>query len=65
MLDPERAREAGLPPAVVPPDELDSAADGVARDLASIDRSAHAATKARVRGPVLDELRRAIAAELV
>lgn len=65
MFSPEKAREAGLLDAAVSPEDLDATADGIARDLASIDRSAHAATKARVRGPVLEELRRAIAAELV
>ena len=65
MFDPGTAREAGLLDAVVPPDELDSRADRVAEDLASIDRSAHATTKLRVRKPVLDELRIAMGAELV
>ena len=40
-------------------------ADRTALDLASIDRSAHATTKLRVRKPVLDELRLAMEAELV
>jgi enoyl-CoA hydratase len=65
LFDPETAREAGLLDKVLPPDELVAAADEAARDLASLDRLAHTATKARVRGPVLDELREAIALELI
>jgi enoyl-CoA hydratase len=64
MLDPQTAREAGLLDAVVPPDELDAFALAVARDLTALDRRAHAATKLRVRGPVLEQLRHAIATEL-
>jgi enoyl-CoA hydratase len=64
MFDPQSAREAGLLDAVVPPGELSEKAQSVARELSSIDRSAHAATKLRVRKPVLDELQRAIEAEL-
>jgi len=65
MFDPSTAREAGLLDAVVPLAELHARAQRVARDLASIDRSAHAATKLRVRKPVLDALRHAIETELV
>jgi enoyl-CoA hydratase len=64
LFDPATAREAGLLDAVVPPAELEAAAERTAEDLASLDRSAHVATKARVREPVLGELRRAIEAEL-
>ena len=64
MFDPHSAREAGLLDAVVPPGELGDRAQSVARELSSIDRPAHAATKLRVRKPVLDELQRAIADEL-
>jgi enoyl-CoA hydratase len=64
MFDPQTAREAGLLDAVVPPSELSDRAQTVARELTSIDRSAHAATKLRVRKPVLDELQRAIDSEL-
>ena len=63
MFDPRAAREAGLLDVVVPPDELDSRADRIAEDLASIGRSAHATTKLRVRKPVLDELRLAMDAD--
>jgi enoyl-CoA hydratase len=65
MFDPWTAREAGLLDRVVPAAELDALARSVAEDLASLDRPAHAATKLRVRRPVLDELRAAIEAELV
>ena len=64
MFDPYTAREAGLLDSVVPPDELDAAAMAAARDLTTVDRRAHAATKLRVRQPVIEELRHAIATEL-
>ena len=64
LLDPHGAREAGLLDAVVAPDQLDAAVLECAHDLASLDRRAHRATKRRVRGPVIDELRAAIDAEL-
>jgi enoyl-CoA hydratase len=64
MFDPHSAREAGLLDAVVPPGELSDRAQDAARELSSIDRSAHAATKLRVRKPVLDELLGAMEAEL-
>jgi enoyl-CoA hydratase len=62
-FDPRTAREAGLLDVVVAPDELDSRADHIAQEMASIDRPAHATTKLRVRGPVLDELRLAMEAD--
>ena len=65
MFDPRGAREAGLLDVVVPAAELDARAERAALDLATLDRRAHAATKLRVRKPVLDELRSAIDAELV
>jgi enoyl-CoA hydratase len=64
MFDPHGAREAGLLDAVADPAELDTVAVSAARDLAAVDRSAHAATKLRVRQNVLRELRSAIDAEL-
>jgi enoyl-CoA hydratase len=64
MFEPRAAREAGLLDTVVPPAELDALALDAAEDLGSIDRPAHAATKLRVRRPVLAELRAAIEAEL-
>jgi enoyl-CoA hydratase len=64
MFDPHTAREAGLLDAVVPPDELEAAALAAARDLTALDRQAHAATKLRIRRPVLEQLRDAIETEL-
>jgi enoyl-CoA hydratase len=64
MFDPQAAREAGLLDAVVPLAELSDRAQAVALELTSMDRPAHAATKLRVRKPVLDELQRAIDSEL-
>jgi enoyl-CoA hydratase/carnithine racemase len=64
MFDPHGAREAGLLDAVADPDELDAVAVSAAEDLAAVDRSAHAATKLRVRQNVLRELRSAIDTEL-
>ena len=65
MFDPEAAKEAGLLDRVVPAADLDAVALGAAQDLGSLDRSAHAATKLRVRQPVLSDLRAAIESELV
>jgi len=64
MFDPQGAREAGLLDDVVGADELDAAAAAAAEELGAVDRRAHAATKLRVRQPVLDELRSAIDSEL-
>lgn len=64
MFDPVTAREAGLLDTVVPSNDVLSVAHGMANDLCSLDRSAHAATKLRVRQPVLRELQDAIALEL-
>jgi enoyl-CoA hydratase/carnithine racemase len=64
LLAPDEAKAAGLLDAVVGPDDLVEEARAVAEDLASLDRAAHAATKLRVRAPVLEELRAAIDAEL-
>ena len=64
MFDPHSAREAGLLDAVVSPAELSDRAQSIARELSSIDRSTHAATKLQVRKPVLDELQHAIEDEL-
>ena len=63
MFDPRTAREAGLLDVVVAPDELNSRADHIAQDLASINHSPHATTKLRVRRRVLDELRLAMNAD--
>ena len=64
MFDPRRALEAGLLDTLVSAEDLPTAALGVAHDLGSLDRSAHVATKQRVRQPVLRELHDAIATEL-
>jgi enoyl-CoA hydratase len=64
MFDPQTAREAGLLDQVVSPAELGDRAHTVAQELLAVDRAAHAATKLRVRQPVLDELRHAVEAEL-
>ncbi len=64
MFDPWSAREAGLLDRLVPPNDVGSVALGVANDLCQVDRSAHTATKLRVRQPVLRELHDAIALEL-
>ncbi len=65
MFAPQAAREAGLLDTVVPPSELDAVVLGVAQDLGSVDRVAHAATKLRVRRPALSALHESIEAELV
>ena len=55
MFDPQSAREAGLLDAVVAADELDAAALGAPpRTWPRSTGAAHAATKLRVRKPVLD-----------
>ena len=64
LFDPPAAREAGLLDAVVAPEDLDAVALGGRRGPRRVDRRAHAATKLRVRQPVLDELRSAIETEL-
>jgi enoyl-CoA hydratase len=64
MFDPQTAKEAGLLDVVVPSNDVGSVALGVASDLCSLDGPAHAATKLRVRQPVLRELHDAIALEL-
>ncbi len=65
MFDPAAARKAGLLDRVVPPADVDAVALAAAKDLGSLDRTAHAATKLRVRQPVLKDLRAAIELELV
>ncbi len=65
MFAPKEAREAGLLDTVVPPHELDAVALDIAQDLGSVDRTAHTATKLRVRRPVLSALRASIEEELV
>jgi enoyl-CoA hydratase len=64
LFDPHDAREAGLLDMVVASEDLADVSDSVARELAEVDRRAHAATKLRVRQRVLDELHQAIDGEL-
>jgi enoyl-CoA hydratase/carnithine racemase len=64
LLDPSGAREAGLLDLVVPTEEVVPAALAAARDLEDVDRTAHAATKLRVRQQALAELRQVIETEL-
>jgi enoyl-CoA hydratase len=54
---PERAIDAGFLDRVVPPEDVLAVAQGVARGYASLDRTAHAATKARLREDMLPRLR--------
>ncbi len=63
MYSPERAVIAGFLDRAVPPDELASASREAALALTRIDVAAHAATKRSARGPALDALRAAIAAD--
>jgi enoyl-CoA hydratase len=64
LFDPHDAREAGLLDLVVAPEDLAEVSGSVARELAEVDRRAHAATKLRVRQRVLSELHEAIDGEL-
>ena len=64
LFDPLGARDAGLLDTVVAPEDLAAVSGSVARELAEVDRRAHAATKLRVRQRVLNELREAIDGEL-
>lgn len=61
LLTPEDARDAGFLDRVVAPDDLPAAAAEAARALCGIDPAAHAATKLRVREPVLTGVRDGIA----
>lgn len=60
LLDPHEARAAGFLDRVVAADELHAEAHAAARELASVDRGAHAATKLRVREDVLAGVRAGI-----
>ncbi|MGO8728385.1 MAG: crotonase/enoyl-CoA hydratase family protein [Streptosporangiaceae bacterium] len=63
VLSPEDAVTAGFLDRVVPAAQLrETAAAGAAR-LATLDRAAHAASKARLRAPVLGAIRAAIEAD--
>jgi enoyl-CoA hydratase len=57
LLDPAAAAQAGFLDSVVSPEAVAGAAAESAARLAGLNRDAHAATKLRVRGRVLEELR--------
>lgn len=61
ILGPPEAQAAGFLDRVVPAGDLHFAALAAARELASIDRASHAATKLRVRARVLEDVRDGIA----
>jgi enoyl-CoA hydratase len=60
LLDPEEARAAGFLDRVVAPERLHEEALAAARALAAVDRSAHAATKLRIRERALAGVRAGI-----
>ena len=60
IFAPDVAVSAGFLDAVVPPEELADAAQQRARQLSNLDFSAYAATKLRLREPVVAVLRRAL-----
>lgn len=64
MYRPDEAIEAGFLDRVVPPGELRAAALEAANGLASLDPTAHTATKLRARGAALTAIRAAIEREL-
>src|SRR3954470_8433098 len=60
MLGPAEALRAGFFDRVVPADELERSADEAARALSTLNMAAHAATKARARGAVINMIRTVI-----
>lgn len=60
---PDDAIAAAILDRVVPAAELAATARGVATQLAALDRIAHRETKLRIRGEMLDALRRSIAGD--
>ena len=60
MLGPAEALSAGFFDRVVPADELERSADEAARALSTLNMAAHAATKARARGAVINMIRTVI-----
>lgn len=60
MFDPDGAVAAGFLDRVTPATELASAVEETAGRLAALDRSAHRATKLRVRAPALESIRKGI-----
>jgi enoyl-CoA hydratase len=62
-FSPTNAVEAGFLDRVVPADELEGVARGVATQLLALDREAHRGSKLRVRAETLSALRAGIAAD--
>jgi enoyl-CoA hydratase len=60
MLGPAEALTAGFFDRVVPADELERGADEAARALSTLNMAAHAATKGRARGAVINMIRTVI-----
>jgi len=63
VFSPDRAVDAGFLDEAVTPDEVVGTALAKARELAALDRSAHAATKRRMRGGAAEAVRAAIDVE--
>lgn len=61
LLEPQDALAAGFLDRVVAPEDLSAVAAEAARALCGVDQAAHAATKLRVREPVLTGVRDGIA----
>jgi enoyl-CoA hydratase len=57
LYAPDEAVVAGFVDRVVPADQLGPAAQATAKRLGQLDLAAHAATKLRIRGPVVDAIR--------
>lgn len=64
MYSPREATAAGFLDLVVPADELHAVAVEAATGLATLDATAHAATKLRARGATLKAMRAAIETEI-
>ena len=64
MYSPEEAIAPGFIDRVAPPEQLLATARETALALSKLDMPSHAATKLRVRGPMLEALARAIKSEL-
>jgi enoyl-CoA hydratase len=63
-FDPDGAVAAGFLDQVVAPGELRATVRSLATAAQALDAAAHAGTKARIRGPVLDAMRAAIDADV-
>ncbi len=57
LIGPDEALAAGFVDRLVEPADVEAEARAEAERLTAVDRAAHAATKQRVRGAVLDEIR--------